>query len=101
MPCYGRGQDRTHRAGGPTRDRVFGTPRNVPQPPAIGSLLLPYGNTVPPSTGVFRGGCFPGNVPPGPAQDSSRPYPSRGGKGKASEPEVPPTGTAGGTPPPP
>src|SRR4030065_1113440 len=101
MPCCGKGRDRNSRAGSSAGDRVFGTPRNGLRPPATGALLLPFGNTVPPSTGELRGGCFPGNVPPGPAQDSSRPYPSRGGKGKASDPEVPPTGTAGGTPPPP
>src|SRR4030065_1039047 len=99
MPDCGREQDRTRRAGGPAKGRAYGTPRNGPSPPATGTLLLPYGNTDPPSTGELRGGCFPGNVPPGPAQDSSRPYPARGGKGKASDPEVPPTGSAGCTPP--
>src|SRR4030042_6797233 len=101
MPCCGTGRDQNSRARSSAGDRALGTPRNVPRPPATGTLLHPFGNTVPPSTGDLGGGCFPGNVPPGPAVDSSHPHPSRGGKGKASDPEVPPTGSAGGTPPPP
>src|SRR3972149_3484666 len=101
MPRFGRGQGRTRRAGSFPTGRGFGTPRNEPRPPATGTVPLPCGNTLPRSTGVLRAGCFPHRAPPWPAKDRPRPRRSRGGKDGVWVPGFPPTGSGGGTVPPP